>query len=149
MGKLWEQLGQDLVTAMKAKDALTLSVLRMAKAAMTHLAIEKKKDVLDDAEIIDVLSKQLKQRKESYEAFTQGGRTELAQKEQSEMAILEKYLPKQLDTSELEILIKQAIKDSGAQSKADMGKLMGVLMPKIKGRADGKIVNQMIQSFLV
>ncbi len=148
MASLWERLGQDIVTAMKAKDVLTLSVLRMAKAALTHTAIEKKKDTLEDNEILEVLARQLKQRKESFESFTQAGRTELAQKEQAEMAVLERYLPAQMSSAELEGLVKQAIQDSGAKAKADMGKVMALLMPKVKGRADGKVVNQLIQSLL-
>lgn len=148
MASLWERLAQDLVTAMKAKDVLTLSVLRMAKAALTHTAIEKKKDVLEDSEIIDVLARQLKQRKESFDSFSQAGRTELAQKEHSEMAILERYLPAPMSSAELEGLVRQAVQDSGAKVKADLGRVMAILMPKVKGRADGKVVTQRIQSLL-
>ncbi len=148
MAMLWDKLSQDIVTAMKAKDELALLVLRMAKASMTNTAIEKKKDRLDDAEVLEVLARQMKQRKESFDSFTQAGRAELAQKEQAEMAILARYLPAQLSTAELEGLVKAAIQESGAKVKADLGRVMAVLMPKVKGKADGKAVNQLIQSLL-
>lgn len=145
---LWDKISHDIVTAMKAKDETALLVLRMAKAAMTNAAIEKKKDRLEDAEAVEVLMRQVKQRKESFESFTQAGRSELAQKEQAELAVLSRYLPAQLSPQEVEALVDDAIRQSGASVKADLGKVMGVLMPKIKGKADGKLVNQLIQSKL-
>jgi len=148
MESLWERLTQDLVTAMKAKDALTLSVLRMAKSAINYAALAKKKDVLEDHEIMEVLAKQLKQRKESFESFTTAGRKELAEKEQAEMAILQKYLPTQISLADLEILVLQAIKDSGATKRSELGAVMERLMPLVKGKADGKVVSQLIVSLL-
>jgi len=148
MESLWERLSQDLVTAMKAKDALTLSVLRMAKAAITHTAIAKKKDALEDHEIMEVLAKQLKQRKESFESFTTAGRSELAAKEKSEMAVLERYLPTPMTLEEVEALARAAIQESGAKYRADFGVVMGILAPKVKGRADGKAVSQLVYSLL-
>lgn len=148
MESLWEKLTQDLVTAMKAKDALTLSVLRMAKAAITHAAIAQKKDNLEDHEIMEVLAKQLKQRKESFEVFSKAGRKELAAKEEAEMAILQQYLPVPIGLSELEAIVREAMKECGAKYRTDFKVLMEIVMPRVKGRADGKVVSQLIHSLL-
>ena len=145
---LSEKINSDLTAAMKAKDTVRLLVLRMAKAAMTHTAIEKKKDVLEDQEVLDVLVKQVKQRRESIEAFDKAGRKDLSDKEKAELAVLEGYLPAQLTTEELQNLVLEAIQASGAKVKADMGKVMSILMPKVKGRADGKVLSSLIQSKL-
>lgn len=145
---LQEQLNQDLISAMKAKDADKVSTLRIAKAALTHLSIEKKKDTLNDEEVLAVLQKQLKQRKESIESFEKGGRTELAQKEKAEASILEIYLPKQLADSELSSIIKQTIEKTGSKTKADSGRLMKELMPLVKGKADGKRVSDIVNQLL-
>ncbi len=145
---LSEKINADLTAAMKAKDTVRLLVLRMAKAAMTHAAIEKKKDGLDDLEVLDVLAKQVKQRRESIEAFEKAGRKDLADKEKAERVVLESYLPAPLSTEELQTLVLAAIQASGARVKADMGKVMGILMPQVKGRADGKVLSQLIQSRL-
>lgn len=145
---LSDQINHDLKEAMKVKDTVKLSTLRMVKAAITNLAIEKKKDNLDDSDIMGILQKQVKQRRESFESFTQGGRTEMAEKELQEMKVLEAYLPKQLSEDEIEVLVKAAIAETGVSSKADIGKLMGALMPKVKGKADGKLVNQIVQKHL-
>jgi len=145
---LSEKINSDLTAAMKAKDTVRLLVLRMAKAAMTHTAIEKKKDALEDQEVLDVLVKQVKQRRESIEAFDKAGRKDLSDKEKAELAVLEGYLPAQLTTEELQNLVLEAIQASGAKVKADMGKVMSILMPKVKGRADGKVLSSLIQSKL-
>ncbi len=148
MPNLWDKISQDIVTAMKTKDVLTLSVLRMVKAASTHAAIEKKKDRLEDPDILDVLARQLKQRKESFDSFSAAGRMDLAEKEKAEMAVLECYLPAQLSALEIETLVRQSIHEAGAASKADTGRVMALLMPKIKGTADGKTVIQLVQKLL-
>ena len=145
---LQEQLNQDLTQAMKAKEMTKVQTLRMVKSSFTNYMIEKKKETLTDEEIIGVLQKQLKQRRESIESFEKAGRTELAQKEKEEALILEFYLPKQLSDEEIRCLVKQAMDKSGAKTKADSGKLMKELMPLVKGKVDGKRVNEIALSLL-
>ncbi len=145
---LSDQIENDLKHAMKSKQAETLSVLRMLKAATINEAIQKKKDKLEDSEIMDVIQKQAKQRKESIESFKSAGRNELAAKEENELAILQAYLPKQLSENDLREVIQKAIQESGAKSKADMGKVMKLVMPAVKGRADGKQVNEVAAKLL-
>lgn len=132
-----DRIDSDIKTAMKSKEVERLSTLRMAKAAITNTAIAKKKELLEDSEILEVLEKQAKQRKESFDSFTQAGRTELAQKEQRELVILQEYLPKQLSEAEISELAKVAIQKSGAVGPNDLGKVMKELMPQVKGKADG------------
>jgi hypothetical protein len=145
---LISSLESDYITAMKAKDADKVSVLRMVKAACGHAAIEKKKNQLDDAETVDVIRKQVKQRRESQESFEKAGRKDLAEKEARELAILQAYLPKELSDEEIKAFIQQAKQKSGAATKADMGKLMKELMPLVKGKADGRRVNDLVNSML-
>ncbi len=144
MASLLETLEQDLKAALKAQKAETLSTLRLVKAAMTNFMIEKKRDALTDNEVIDILQKQVKQRRESAESYIKGGRPELADKENREIEILEKYMPKPLSDSELHALVHEAIQTSQAKTKAELGKVMQVLMPKVRGRADGKRVNEVV-----
>ncbi len=146
--KLVDIINQDIVTAMKSKDVLKLSVLRMVKAAMTHAAIEKKKDSLEDNEALEILIRQVKQRRESFELFEKAGRHELAAQEKAEIGIVELYLPAPLSPEELQKLVLEAIEASGAKIKADFSKVMAIVMPKVKGRADGKTVSTLIQSSL-
>ena len=145
---LLQKLEEDLVTAMKAKDADKVGVLRMVKAAATNYKIEKKKEVLEDPEVLDILQKQAKQRKESLESFEKAGRQELADKERKELAILQLYMPKELSDVEIKTLAQKAIAESGAKSKKDTGLVMKLLMPNVKGRADGKKVNEILGSLL-
>ncbi len=144
MATLFETLDQDLKTALKAQNADALSTLRLVKAVMINFMIEKKNDALNDAEVIDILQKQVKQRRESIESYTKGGRPELAAKENKEIEILEKYLPKALSDAELQALVKEAIQTSQAKTKTELGKVMQALMPKVRGRADGKRVNEVV-----
>ena len=144
---LLKRIDEDLKAAMKSSDAIRLSALRMAKAAMKNLQIEKSRE-LSDEEIIAVLSTMAKQRRESIDQFSKGGRKDLAEKEQMELSVLQSYMPAQLSPDELENLIDQAIQESSARSEADMGKVMKVLMPKIKGVADGKWVNTRVKELL-
>ncbi len=141
---LEETLKNDLVSAMKAKDRDKLDVLRAIKAAITNTAIDKKKDNLDETEIVGILQKQAKQRHDSIESFEKAGRKELAEKEKKELEMITAYLPKQLSDEEISVFVKEAISASGAKSKADMGKVMKELMPKVKGKADGKRINQIV-----
>lgn len=145
---LEKKLEEDLKTAMKAKDSERLGVLRMVKTALTNLKIQKKTEVLADDEILDVIQKQAKQRKESMESFEKAGRTDLVAKEKSEFDILNQYLPEQLSEPQIREIVAAAIAATGAAGKADMGKVMKEIMPKVKGKADGKVVNAVVQSLL-
>lgn len=146
--KLEETLENDLQQAMRAKDADKLGVLRMVKAAIINYKIEKKKERLEDGDVVDILQKQAKQRRESLESFEKAGRKDLADKEKKELTILEIYLPKQLSDAEIKALAQQVIAKTGAKTKADMGMVMKDLMPLVKGKADGKKVNEVLGSLL-
>jgi len=144
---LQQQIDNDLKEAMKAKQAERLGVLRMLKAALKNVAIEKggATAVLDDAEAMAVVRKQVKQRQDSIEGFTKGGRPELAAKEQAEMEILNTYLPKAMSPEDLAALVAEAIAEAGATSKAQMGAVMKVASSKAAGRADGKALSMEVQ----
>jgi len=136
---LFDKINADIITAMKAKDEASLSALRMLKSAIKYKEVDLKREVKDE-DVIDVLSKQAKQRKESIEGFEKGGRADSAAKEKVELALIEKFLPAALSDAELSQLIEEAVKSTGAAGPKDMGKVMGVLTPKIKGKADmGKV----------
>ncbi len=145
---LTEKINEDLKTAMKAREELKVSVLRMTKAAASNVAIAKSKDALDDGEMIDVIQKLMKQRQESIDAFTKAGRTDMADKESKEAEILRGYLPAAMPEEELKAIIKAAIKETGASGPAGMGQVMKVVLPKVKGRADGKQINQLVAQLL-
>lgn len=142
-----EKLDEDLKKALKESDKLRLSVLRMAKAAIKNQQIDKGR-ILSDEEVISILTTMSKQRRESIEQFSKGGRTELAEQETQELSILQSYMPKQLSNDEVESIIVQAINESSAKSEADMGKVMKILMPRVKGIADGKWVNNRVRELL-
>ena len=144
---LFDKINADLITSMKAKDEATTSALRMLKSALKYKEVDLKRE-LKDEDVIDVLSKQAKQRKESIEGFEKGGRQDMADKEKAELALIEKFLPAGLSDAELAQLIEEAIKASGAAGPKDMGKVMGVLTPKIKGRADMGKVSALVKAKL-
>lgn len=142
-----EQIDHDLKEAMKAREADKLSVLRLLKSAIKNAAIEKggQAGVLDDAEATAVIRKQVKQRQDSVESFEKGGRPELAAKEKTEIDLLNTYLPQALSPDELGRLIDEAIAETGATGKAQMGVVMKALQPKVAGRADGRTLSQEVQ----
>jgi len=144
MSKLTDQINQDLKEAMKARDAVRLGVIRSLKSALTNASIEKGglDTELDENEALGVVRKQVKQRQDSKEQFEQAGRDELAAKEAAEIEILEGYLPKQLSLEEIGALVEEAIRETGASSRADMGQLMKMLQQRSAGRADGKTLSQ-------
>jgi uncharacterized protein len=144
---LIQQIDTDLKDAMRARDAARLGVLRMLKSALKYAAIEKSgaEGVLDEAEATQVIRKQAKQRQDSIESFEKGGRAELADKEKSELAILNSYLPAAMSGEELAGLVRQTIAEVGATSRAQMGAVMKALGPKVAGRADGKTLSQEVQ----
>lgn len=145
-----EQIDHDIKDSMKAKQADKLSVLRMLKAAVKNAAIEKGgvSAVLDDTEATAIVRKQVKQRQDAVESFTRGDRPELADKERAEIEMLNAYLPKALSTDELNALIDEAIGETGATGKAQMGAVMKAVQPKVAGRADGKTLSQLVQQRL-
>ena len=144
---LLKKLDEDLITALKKSDKLKLSVLRMAKAAVKNQQIDKGRE-LQDEEILAIFSTMAKQRRESIEQFSKGGRDDLVQQETLELAILQSYMPAQLSAQEIDDMILQAIKESSAKNEGDMGKVMKMLAPRIKGVADGKWVNSRVRELL-
>jgi uncharacterized protein YqeY len=142
-----DDLNSALKEALKSRDELKVSVIRMIKASLKNKEIEKM-GVLTDEDILSVLSTLAKQRRESIEQYSAAGRNDLAEKEQRELVIVQSYLPKQLSPDELDSIIRSAIAESNASSPNDMGKVMKVLMPKVKGVADGKLVNQRVKELL-
>lgn len=144
---LSERLNEDMKEAMRTKDKFRLSVIRMLRAAVKNAEIERKKQ-LDDREIEDILSRELKQRKDALAEFEKAGRQDLVDQTNAEIAVISGYLPEPLSEAQIAELVEQAIRETGASGRADMGKVMAVLMPKVKGRADGKTVNRIVQERL-
>jgi len=147
---LQERVDSDLKEAMRAKDATKLGVLRMLKSALKYAAIAKSgaEAELSDAEVVQVIRKQAKQRHDSIESFEKGGRAELAEKEKEELAILNSYLPQAISADELAKVVRQTIAETGATSKGQMGIVMKALQAKVGGRADGKTLSTEVQKQL-
>jgi hypothetical protein len=144
---LSERLNEDMKQAMRSQDKFRLSVIRMVRSAIKNVEIEQR-TTLDDSAVLDILNRELKQRKDSLQEFEKAGRSDLVDQMKAEIEILQTYLPQQLTEEEITEIVQAAIQETGASTKADMGKLMGVLMPKVKGRADGKVVNRIAQQLL-
>ncbi|MCM3633241.1 MULTISPECIES: GatB/YqeY domain-containing protein [Paenibacillus] len=144
---LSDRLTDDMKQAMKDKDKFRLSTIRMVRASVLNLEKDLRRS-LDENEMLDILSREIKQRKDSLQEFKKAGREDLVENLAAEIDIISKYLPEQLTEEEIQEIVRQTIQELGASSKADMGKVMGALMPKTKGRADGKLVNQIVQQFL-
>jgi len=145
--KIVEQLEQDIIKALKEKREETVSVLRMLKSVIKNKEIEKKGE-LNEEDVFDIIGKEAKKRKESAQAFKDGGRNDLAEKELRESDILTKYLPEQMNEDELRKIIKEAVSKTGANSPADMGKVMGQVIPQTKGKADGAIISRIVKEEL-
>ena len=147
---LQQRVDSDLKEAMRAKDTAKLGVLRMLKSALKYAAIAKSgtEAELSDAEVVQVIRKQAKQRQDSIEGFEKGGRAELVDKEKQELAILNTYLPQGMSTEELTKVVRETIAELGATSKAQMGAVMKVLQSKVAGRADGKTLSAEVQKQL-
>lgn len=144
---LKEILAEDLKSAMKDKDTVRKNTVQMVRAAV--LQFEKDKRVtLDDEGVLEVIAKQLKQRKDSLPDYEKSGRDDLIAELKAEIDVLMKYLPEQLTKEELEVIVKEAIVETGASSIKDMGKIMATVMPKTKGRADGKMINEIAKAML-
>ena len=146
--RLTEKVNADITAAMKSKDAARLSSLRMMKAAIMNKNVEKGRD-LEDAEVLQVVSSLVKQRRDSIEQFSKAGRTDLVAKETTEMAVLEEYLPPAATLEEIDAAVAAAIADTGATSAKDIGKVMKAVMPKLAGKnADGRTVNESVRRTL-
>jgi uncharacterized protein YqeY len=145
---LTQKIDQDLKAAMIAKDETKLSTLRFLKSAIKYSAIEKKVDSLSDADIQQVIQKQVKQRKESIDQFSKNSRADLADKEIAETRVLESYLPKQMADAELAAVVEAEVKAQGASSKKDFGRMMKHLGDKLQGQADSRRVSEALGKFL-
>lgn len=143
-----KKIEQQMVTAAKNKDKVRLSALRLMKSALHNKKIDLRRE-LKDEDALQVLSSMVKQRKDSIEQFTKGNRPELAEKEEKELEIIQEFMPKQLSDEDLDAEITKAIEEVGAASPRDMGKVMKVLMPKLTGMADGKVVSEKVKSKLL
>ncbi|RDU35424.1 GatB/YqeY domain-containing protein [Neobacillus piezotolerans] len=144
---LLERLNNDMKQAMKTKDKDKLTVIRMIKASMQNEAIKHGRELSEEEELT-VLSREMKQRKDSLHEFDKAGRPDLVEKLRQELSIVEIYMPQQLSEEELEGIVNETIAETGASSKADMGKVMAAIMPKVKGKADGSLVNKLVQQHL-
>jgi uncharacterized protein YqeY len=142
-----EKMDREMVLAAKAKDKIRLSALRMLKSGLHNREIDLKRE-LDEAEFLQLLSSMVKQRKDSIEQFAKGGRTDLVEKEEAELKVIEEFLPAQLSEAELDATIAEAVREVGAEGVRDMGKVMKVLMPKLTGRADGKALGEKVKARL-
>ena len=144
---LMELLTADMKAAMKQGEKARLSVIRLVRGAVRQAEIDGKKTLNDD-EIINVIAKEVKMRRDSIEEFERGKRADLVEKTKAEIDILTSYLPAQLSPDEVKQIAEKAVAEVGAATAKDMGKVMSVLMPRIKGRADGKLVNEIVRSLL-
>lgn len=145
--KFKTKIDQDMVVAAKEKDKITLSALRLIKAALHYREIDLKRD-LNDSEFLQTLSSMVKQRKDSIEQFARGGRPDLVEKEEAELKIIQAFMPQQMSEEDILQEIRKAIDETGALSVKDMGKVMKVLMPKLTGKADGKLLSEKVRTIL-
>lgn len=144
---LKERLDSDYVEAMKARDKLRVSTIRLVLAEIKNEEIAKR-DALDDEELLGIVAREARKRKESIAEFEKGGRQDLVDKEKRELTLIEGYLPEQLTEEEVRKLVEETIEEVGAASAADLGKVMGKLMPGLKGKFDGRKANQIVRDAL-
>jgi len=148
VAELQERIAKELLVATKARDSVRMSTLRLLISAYRYKEVEKKK-TLGDSDFLEVIQTEAKRRRESIDQYTQAARPDLAAKEKAELDILAAYLPQAMSDSELEVLVRESIAASGAKGPQDVGRVMGQLMPKIKGRADGKQAQELVKKLLV
>ena len=148
MATLKERIDSELKDAMRAKQELETSVLRMLKSAVKYKEVEPGAKALDDAGVLQVVATMIKQRRDSVGQYKQGGRPELAEKEEKEIAILQAYLPQQLSREDLAKAVAEAIATSGAKGPKDMGAVMKAVMPKVQGKAEGKAISEEVKGQL-
>jgi uncharacterized protein len=144
---LREKINEDMKSAMKARDAERLAALRLLLAAMKQREVDER-ITLDDAQVVSVIEKMIKQRKDSIDQYEKAVRQDLADKEKYEISVLQAYLPQQMSQAEVEAAVAEAIASTGAKGAADMGKVMGVLKPRLAGRADMGKVSGLVKSKL-
>ena len=145
---LLERLSQELKAAMLSKDTERLSTLRLLKSAIGYAQIERKTDTLPDAEVFAIIQKEVKKRREAIEQYEKGGRPELASKEKQEIPVLESFLPKPLSAEALEQLVRAAIQETGATGKKQMGQVIKAVQAKAAGRAEGKVISELVGKLL-
>ncbi len=145
--ELKDRIDSECKTALKSGEKIKVSTLRMILAEVKNAEIAKRGD-LSEEELLAVVAREARKRKEAIEEFGKGGREDLVAKESEELAIIQAYLPEQMSDGEVRSIVEETIKEVGATSSGDLGKVMGKLMPKIKGKADGKKVNQMVREML-
>ncbi len=144
-----QKINQDYVTAMKARDQVRSSTLNFLRAQIKNVRIEKREETVSDADVIAVIKKQIKQRQDSIEQYTKGGRQDLADKETAEFNILKEYLPKELSDEHIKAIIAETLNESQAASVKDMGKVMKGVMDKVAGNADNKKVSDLVKQALM
>ena len=142
---LEEQIGKDYIKAMKDRDSVKSSTLSFLRAQMKNVLIEKRAENLKDEEVVAVIKKQIKQRQDSIQQYEKGGRQDLAGKEAAELAILKDYLPEEMSEQELEGVVTAAIEEAQADSMKDMGKVMKIIADKVQGKADNKLVSELVK----
>lgn len=145
---LIDKINEDYIVAFKAKNELKKSTLNMLKSSVKYIMIEKRGTDLTDADVVDVIAKEVKKRKDSVEQYIAASRKDLADKEQAELEILQAYMPKQMTEEEIGKLVLDVMAKIGVSTKADTGKVMKELMPQVKGRADGSLVKRVVESKL-
>lgn len=141
------QLTEDMKTAMRAKDQVSLSTIRLINAAIKQFEVDERTEA-DDAKVISILTKMVKQRKDSAKIYTEAGRQDLADKENAEIEILNRYLPQMMSAEEIKTAVEAAVAETGASGMADMGKVMGVLKTRLAGKADMSEVNKVLKAAL-
>ncbi len=141
------KINEEMVTAAKAKDKIKLSAVRMLKTALHNKEIDAMRP-LNEAEVMQVLSSLVKQRRDSIEQFAKGNRQDLVEKEEAELKVIQSFMPEQMSDEDVEALIKKAIAEVGATSVKDMGKVMKIIMPQITGKADGKAAGEKVKALL-
>lgn len=145
---LEEKIMNDYKEAVKSKDAIKSSILSFLRSQFKYLAIEKRKDNLDDNEVISIIKKEIKKHQDSIEQFAKGNRQDLVEKETKELAILNTYLPQQLSAEEVKKIVEDAVKTTGAQGPKDMGRVMKEVITKVGQSADGKLVSDLVKERL-
>ena len=144
---LKQKLQEDLKSSMKNKDAIKKSVITLIRSSIKQYEVDNRVELKDD-EIVDLIAKQLKQTRDSREEFAKAGRDDLVSKAEAEIEVLKEYLPQQLSEEELNEIVISTISEVGATSMKDMGKIMAAIKPKTKGRADGKLINELVKNNL-
>ncbi|MFA5059770.1 MAG: GatB/YqeY domain-containing protein [Candidatus Omnitrophota bacterium] len=145
---LEEQISNNYKQAMKDRDTAKSAVLSFLRAQLKNMVIDKRVEKLDDADVIVVIKKQLKQQQDSLEQFEKGGRADLIEKQKFEISVLKAYLPPEMSADELKVLVDEAVKESGATAAKDMGKVMKIILPKVAGKADSKAVSDLVKERL-